>query len=526
MPNTEKLKFEKIAVKLLCDHSSLVAPLRESVSPTSTYISNSVQATSPVPTSSMLSSPTLPEQEIIPQPDLAASSPDRRASLDRIRAVGQTFAEGIAAIRQRVSKPSDVNIDHITPEHTANNLSDSLQSAVTSPPDPEESNIHSLRVQNERLRQAANRFEPQYQSLKADYDRLKEAFDQKERFASNELTRVKVTQLESEKRLQEAHTQLEQVERDRARQSKRASALERVCIGLRSKLAIAEQRARDGDRLQEAVLARETAEIQLAELRAESEQLRVRCSASDVFKERADAAESSERALRDKVGAMARELQSREALLKQSLIEKKKLREYMARYERQLREKELKLGRMRRSSKRSHGRDASSVVDSEAETEGSLPTFTMEKDLVADDPLVRLRKTSCFAAHLGCYYFARALLRTNSNLTSSNSFYSLRKRIFLLQIDWEQGITQHSLESVRRSPAGEESMPFPESSPLMRELEQQQAILEAAFDEPKKPPDHDRSEMDLRERVRRLEAALSAIPQLTPGHNPNTAPDE
>lgn len=87
---------------------------------------------------------------------------------------------------------------------------------------------------------------------------------------------------------------------------------------------------------------------------------------------------------------------------------------------------------------------------------------------------------------------------------------------------WDQDLTIQSLESQGplppppperpMTPGPSEGLNFPVDSPLMKEVEEQHAILEAAMGETESDKQSDAK--DLEERVRRLEASLSAFRQV------------
>lgn len=76
-------------------------------------------------------------------------------------------------------------------------------------------------------------------------------------------------------------------------------------------------------------------------------------------------------------------------------------------------------------------------------------------------------------------------------------------------------MTVHSTGSPGKHRIADETINFAEASPLLREVEQAHAQLQAAFKEPGADRRGD-SAIDLAERVRRLEASFNAISQNRP----------
>lgn len=338
-----------------------------------------------------------PEKDSTTQGSTGSAS-ERRASLERFRAVGQSFADGLAALRSHVtsnSMPLKSNVVGGQPpvERDASFVSPprggSPNQTQSVPPTPfddakqfrrlsallEASETRAevarheaqrVRRENEELRLTADRSVRLLSSLRAEYDRLVEERNHKtskEEEALADTARLRTELVEVERQLQQMSQRSILTDRTLAEKKQKSQALERVCIGLRRRVAVAENKAQDASRMQEAIVARDTAESRLAETRAEAERLRARCAAVDVLKERADAAERAERSLRDKLGALEKEVESREDLLRQGLLERRRLKEYISKYERRLEEKDLKMAKLRRTSKRSKqtGRAPSSI---------------------------------------------------------------------------------------------------------------------------------------------------------------------
>lgn len=351
---------------------------------------------------------------------------DRRAPLEHLRAVGQTFTDGVAALHGRVA-----NYNEDRPLlNCASNLKDAVSIPLEGAIDPQSHVIRlsslldaseargdaiqeeaaRLRVENKTLEQAADRSARLLASLRVEYDRLRENSSSetvKESSAVAEVTRLRVQLVEFERELQRISAKAETAERKYAEERQKKAALERVCMGLRRRVAISEEKAQDGYRVQEALLARETAEAHLAEARAEAERWRAKCSATGVLRERAEAAERSEHSLREKVSALEKEIESREGILRHDLVEKRRLKEFMANYERELEEKEVKLAKLRRVvHRKGNGKEVRLEEEDERgaasddETDlGSGPSLSMDKDIIGDVNLL-VRDQTFFLSNL------------------------------------------------------------------------------------------------------------------------------
>lgn len=233
-------------------------------------------------------------------------------------------------------------------------------------------------------------------TLRDEYDKLRSESSEKEGQGSaalSETVRLRSRVVEVERELEAVTAREEDMTRSYIAEKKQREALERLCVTLRSKVAVAEGKAQDEKTVQEAVTAREAAEAQVIEAKMEAERWRARSSAVDITRERAEDAERSERLQREKTVALQRELESRELLIRQLLQEKKTLTGYMRNYENELEEKETELARVRSVIKkrwvgndredRNHREERDeNVFDSEDETDVRTSTsLATERDL-------------------------------------------------------------------------------------------------------------------------------------------------
>eukprot|EP00737_Agarophyton_chilense_P001456 gb/GEZJ01001635.1/.p2 GENE.gb/GEZJ01001635.1/~~gb/GEZJ01001635.1/.p2 ORF type:complete len:465 (-),score=91.60 gb/GEZJ01001635.1/:433-1827(-) len=444
------------------------------------------------------------------QRESSNSPSDRRASIERFRAVKQTLADGLASIRSHVTSSSmPSKIPDIT-EHP----SVERDSSFVSPPrenSPNATQVNStiqlderqhisrlstlleasearveaaqheakrLRRDNDALRQSVDRSARLLEGMRADYDRVIDERNKKtskEEEALADAVRLRSELVELERQMQQLSQRATRTEKALAEEKQKSHALERVCMGLRRRVAIAEEKAQDATRLQEAFLARDTAESRLAETRAEAERLRAKCGATDVLRERADAAERSERSLRDRLLALEKEVESREALLRQGLLERRRLKEYITGYERQLEEKDLKIARLRRTAKRSRHVERMPMSDDNTSLQTNTNSISVDK---VDSPF--------------------------------DEFDDHHVEETWPREDPEDTIT--SLDSNRPSVTEHGNVNITEASPLLREVEEAHAQLQAVFQDSSGEKGKHPS-IDLEERVRRLEASLNAISQ-------------
>lgn len=300
--------------------------------------------------------------EVVPSPE------PRRASLERLRAVGQTFTDGIAALRDRVisaptrehsQSPTDEEHSQIgngeekmsSSEVTFDEVHPQKDSLPIATPELES----SLRSQIETLQSASDRTSKLLTSSRTQSDKLRQKLAEENGRANAafaDVARLRTQIVDVEHEMRALNQRADVAERGLVEEQKKTAALERVCMSLRRRAAIAETHAEDAKKMREAVVAREVAETNLAESKAEAEKWRIKSTATDVLRERAEAAERSERTLREKVDTLERELESRESLLRQNIVERRKLKEYMTKYERELEEKERRIVKLKRSMKK------------------------------------------------------------------------------------------------------------------------------------------------------------------------------
>lgn len=358
---------------------------------------------------------------------------ERRASIERLRAVGQTFADGIAAFRERVTtrprseqepqekEAANVEVPIDPALRTAVGSDDMFPSAVTSRDgsqrkeldrlnslleaseargDAIQEEAERLREENASLSSALDRSARLLNNLRSEYDRLRAETTERAGKGSAvvaETARLRSQAVDIERELQRMTSRADEADKRFVEERKKSAALERVCLGLRRRVAVAEDKAQDSRKMHDAILARELAEAQLAETKVDAERWRARSSAADVARERAEAAERSERIQREKIATLERELESREGLLRQGMHEKKKLQEYMSNYEKELERKEMKLARLRSWIKergyqedrprRQRRRDdeIERALVSEDETDLGTGSLSIEKDLTDEN---------------------------------------------------------------------------------------------------------------------------------------------
>lgn len=266
--------------------------------------------------------------------------------------------------------------------------------------DAAQEEMERLRRENASLSSAVERSGRFLTTLRADYDRLKQEGSKRaneDSVAAAETARLRGQVAELERETKRLNERADDSDAKFVAEKKKSAALERVCMDLRRRAALAEEKAENGKRVREANLARELAEAQLAEIKVEAERWRAKSSAAEVARERAEASERTERAQREKIVALERELESREALHRQVALERKKLQAYMSKYERELEEKEAKLAKLRgwikergfkQNKARRRGRteiEFERALESEDETEGTDIALSVEKEDMNDN---------------------------------------------------------------------------------------------------------------------------------------------
>eukprot|EP00177_Eucheuma_denticulatum_P006642 GFKZ01012077.1.p1 GENE.GFKZ01012077.1~~GFKZ01012077.1.p1 ORF type:complete len:389 (+),score=95.56 GFKZ01012077.1:151-1317(+) len=340
----------------------------------------------------------------------------------------------------------------------------------------------NLRRENASLTSAIETSSRLLNNLRSDYDRLKtqetpqrQPSDECVSLAETARLRSQVGQLERE--VVRLNQRADDSDKRYVGERRKCVALERVCMDLRRRVALAEEKAVDGKRVEEAVLAREVAEAELAEIKVEMERWRAKCSAVEVMRERADVAERAERVQRERVGALEREVESRERLLREAVVERNKLRAYLGKYERELEEKERKVGKLKMWIREGRGG-------------GVRRRRGGSRALVEEEELEELMRDGEGEGEQGGSHEGT--------------------------IDgWENDVTATTGElEAAVSGEADEGVSFAEASPLLREVE----LLQATFKDSVggKAGGGAREKLggektDLMERVQRLEASFDAI---------------
>lgn len=281
-----------------------------------------------------------------------------------------------------------------------------------------------LRKENTSLNSAVERSARLLTVLRTDYDRLKQESlknTSENSVAVAETVRLRSQIAELEREVERLNERADDSDSKFVAEKKKSAALERVCMDLRRKVALAEEKAENGKRVREANLARELAEAQLAEIKVEAERWRAKSSVAEVARERAEASERTERVQREKVAALERELESRETLLRQVALERKKLQAYMSKYERELEDKEAKLAKLRGwikergfKQKKIRYRDRTEIeleraLESDNETEWTDIELSVEKENIDDNDIT-------VSVTIHCSFFSGAFWQTHRHV--------------------------------------------------------------------------------------------------------------
>lgn len=343
---------------------------------------------------------------------------EQRKSVDRVRAVGQTFANSVFALRDRVVSASgiaEVDSGDRTTTSGGSGMATKVIGTTESPSEggadateggrtklerdmerlqnmlfATERQLEAARREADALRMAGEaattRYERQTRTLeaiRAEIDKTAaRAIEAEERAsrAEAEVVRLRVDGAEADRETARCTKQVEDAERRAAEELARRNALERVAMGLRRRVALAEDAASKTRGLHDAVAARRAAESALVDARTEAERWRARCVSVDALRERADAAERAERSLRERVNVLEREVESRDALLRQTRAERQKLSQMMGYYERELARKDTKISALRRSVRKLRSRRGDEGNDVDSLDNDSVHSLSWDRD--------------------------------------------------------------------------------------------------------------------------------------------------
>lgn len=363
----------------------------------------------------------------------AGDRDDHRDSIEQLRAVGQTFVDGLSALRDRVSATpvtdatsesgvhggpsSNANAADTfnTPPHAVADLvprgpdrsqqkhgqtsnskevpvQESLRASVppprslsgqvatpeasmsSSPPrSPRELQRDVDRLQNilfaterklearieecadlrattARLASRHEREQRQLETLRGEIKSVGDAADVERGRAERavaEAARLRTELVDVERELGRQTSETDELRRTLLAQKQKNAALERVVIGLRRRVAMADAHVEAAKRVESAVAAQHAAESALVEARTQLERFRARAAAVDSLRDRTAAVERNGHELRDKIASLEREIESKDAVVRQGMAERRKLNEFMGRYEKQLEEKEAQINGLR-----------------------------------------------------------------------------------------------------------------------------------------------------------------------------------
>lgn len=187
----------------------------------------------------------------------------------------------------------------------------------------------------ENLRSEHDRFvrDATGSKAKADAKQISELVIQREQLRA-ELETSQNALLEAEKRLDARNTAHD--------------ALERVCMDLRRRLAVAHEHKQKAADHEKAVLAQETAEARLADAKAENDELRVKLAAAKSSTANFDKVCAERSSLKTRVKALERELKARDKFLTNMDAEQARLTRHLSRLESQLHNKEITVQKLLR----------------------------------------------------------------------------------------------------------------------------------------------------------------------------------
>lgn len=250
-----------------------------------------------------------------------ASDIARRSSVDRIRDVGKTVADSFATLRQQLA--TGFTLDQESVERAASmsavteeqeNVDPSpirdLRARLVSSEERERTlrgTIRALRAERDAQTRAAARANAKLQSLKSEVPDIGENERMKieiERLRGD-VARLRSDGISLQRALERSRSKCTDSLREIADLTKAKSAIERVCMKLRSRVAIAEKEARRASQIDDAIAARDRARAELVVVKAECDEQTARAEDAELKRDealrRASEAEKNAEIARNKV---------------------------------------------------------------------------------------------------------------------------------------------------------------------------------------------------------------------------------
>lgn len=327
-------------------------------------------------------------------------SPPRRTSLDHLYSVvGETVASGLASLSTRLVPPAQADAKSDAPAPgPAPSRSEAPGGADGAPLRGHETlREAALAEEGARLRDEIEQLRAEVQTHARAAARAAKVVDalRVARDGGQGQSNVHVRDAGDVDRIEkEAVAAAVEKERKRARAANEAAkasrrqcaALERVCVGLRSRLAVAEERATRGLLLDQETRGKKMVEAELERVKAERERCEARAIAAEAA---ADDTEDQNRAQREaeaRAAILEEELRSRDRLLREMDADRARLSSYLLRYEDQFQQKEteiLELTRLLAQSGTRNGRRRRGHSRSEA----SIPSRSSSDGGYGEDGL-------------------------------------------------------------------------------------------------------------------------------------------
>lgn len=327
-----------------------------------------------------------------------------------------------------------------------------------------------------------------------------------------ELVRLRADSAEWEREAVRRGDEADQAQQKMAEETVRRTTLERVVMGLRRRVALAEEAASKSQSLKDAVAARRAAESALVDARTEAERMRARLASVDALRERAETAERAERSLRQRFTALEREIEGREGVIRQTRAERQKLTQMMTLYERELAQKEASIAALRRSAPRGRRPATNNMTQGHA---GMSSRGGSATDLrVEDDNMSSHSEDSGLSNGRDGHRNAQ-VKRHGGHDEEDNEEEGDENSGEWNGLNGADG----QLRSFGDGHTKARERRRVEASPLLREVEEAHAQLQAAFEDrhvdasPGGADDGDElgDGIDLVERVRKLEATFGAL---------------
>ncbi len=399
---------------------------------------------------------------------------DRRSSLDRIRDVGKTVAHGLSSLRDQLASGFAADQDDDEPvasmsavteeqENVDKSSMGDLRTRLAASEERERQlrgTVRALRAERDAQMRAAARANAaltSVQSTQPDPAVTERLRNEVERLRGD-VARLRTDGVALQRALEAARSRANDSLREVAEVTRAKSALERVCMKLRARVAAAEKEARRAAEVDDAVAARDRARAELVDVKAACDEQTARAEDAELKRDEAlhQLAEAKKTA-----ESMRKKASSDE----ESKAELRRVRRELREAKRTVEEQDDRIKRLTRL--------LADTSSSGSRSKTTTTTTSSRRSGTANSK--RSRGRSGLSIEDDSLFDARLRVEMHNEVTQGS------EGSLLTRLDDDEDDDDEDGGRSRRSGGYSRGSALPEASPLLRAVERAHAQLQAAF---------------------------------------------